>query len=95
MYSTSKRNYRNVKFIIDIANMIITALMVVLAILSVFKVYKPLFFFPAIFYLGAVMNGLTALRMFIVDRKAYGVVCAVAAAAVLAFAIFTTFVFWI
>lgn len=95
MYATSKRSYRGLKNGIDMANIVIAGLIFVLAVLSIFKVYREMVFFPAIFYLGAIMNIITGVKAILSARKLAGILSIVLGVIIIACAVYATFVFWI
>lgn len=94
MFATSKRSYRQARAVIDMVNVGIAVLVMLFAVLSIFKVYKEMFFFPLIFMLGGILNGLTGIRMILEDRKLLGCGVIIVGSFMLGIGIFSIFVFW-
>lgn len=73
MYYTTG-SYRKSKMFIDYANIVLTVAICVVFVLLLFFRSKCVFLFPVVFYLGTLMNGLTAAKNFMNKKKAAGIV---------------------
>lgn len=88
MYYTTG-SYRKSKMFIDYANIVLTAGICVVFILLLFFRSKLACLFPVIFYMGALMNGLTAAKNFMNKKKASGIVLTVVAVVLLVMGTFS------
>ena len=95
MFQTSKRTFRQAKHIINMADIVIAALVLICLVLSIFEAVKPMFFFPAIFYLGFIMNVLWCIKHFLNGRKAVGTATIMLSLVMLVVAVYATLVFWV
>lgn len=95
MFRTSRRTYKEYKFVMDVANIVIAILVLCCIVLTFFKVVRPMFFFPVIFYLGTIMNIMACVRSFLDNNKLVGAGMAVISFLMLVVSVYATFLYWI
>lgn len=83
MYYGMSGAYRKSKMLIDYANIALTAVIIVLFILIMFLRSNSGILFPIVFFAGALVNGLSAVKAFMNKKKLSGVVLMIAAAVLL------------
>lgn len=91
-----RRTYREYnKAYIDIANIVIAVLVVFFLGLTLFRVVRPMFFFPVIFYLGTLMNILSCVRYIIDRERLMAIFMGVISLIMLVISIYASILYWL
>jgi hypothetical protein len=69
MYYTTSGTFKKTKMVIDYANIILSAVIVLMFIAILFLRSASGKLFPSIFLVGALLNGLTCVKSFILKKK--------------------------
>lgn len=83
MYYTTSGAYRKSKMIIDYANIVLTAAIIILFILILFLRSQSGILFPIVFLEGALLNGLSGIKNFMEKKRLAGGILLVVAALLL------------
>lgn len=92
MYYTTSGAYRKSKMFIDYANIVLTAVIIVLFILILFLRSQSGVLFPIVFLAGTLVNGLSGIKSFMEKKRLGGSVLLIAAAVLLVMCLATGFV---
>lgn len=87
--SLKDRFLRRLRLTIDVLNVIFGIAVVALAVYIFIEPNERRGLFPAVFYLGAFVNGITGIKHFVSDRVAYGIAVWIFAALLIVTALFT------
>lgn len=79
MYYTTSGAYRKSKMMIDYANIVLTAVIMILFILILFLRSRSGILFPTVFLAGALLNGLWGIKNFMEKKKLAGSILLIAA----------------
>lgn len=89
MYYTTSGAYRRTKMFIDYANIVLTVIVALVFIAILIMRSSSGILFPVEFLLGAVVNGLTMVKLFMNHKKTAGIISAVVMLVLLVMAVIT------